>query len=56
MLANLNVPHMFTAPASYGALPVEAMFGRIKLLDLDPVDLPDYNQAPADNNPAPNIK
>ena len=40
VLHNLNVPHMFTAPASYSALPVEGMFGKIKMLDLSPIDMP----------------
>ena len=40
VLLNLSVPHMYTAPASYPALAVEAMFARIKMLDLSPIDMP----------------
>lgn len=39
-LAHLGVPLMFTAPASYKALPVEAIFGLLKATDLNGISDP----------------
>ena len=37
----LNVPTMFTAPASYLAAPVECLFGAMKRVDFEKVEEPD---------------
>ena len=37
VLAHLQVPLLFTAPASYAALPVEGIFAMLKAVDLDDI-------------------
>ncbi len=43
LLEQLRFPTVFSAPASYAAIPVEELFGKIKCLNLDSKPEPDIS-------------
>ena len=56
VMAYLQIPILFSAPASYSAIPVEGVFGALKAIDLDQLPEPNTARISTTNSRKPTTK